>query len=296
MRFTKMHGLGNDYVYVDAIVDPTLRALDWQSLAPMMSDRHRGVGGDGVIVIAPPHRANHHARMRTFNADGSEAEACGNGTRCVARYLFERHGHDVELLAIESGQRVLECDRTGDELIRVAMGIPGIGLDTCAVEPDALHDVAPSRIGIDGHALEFHAVSIGNPHAVVFAHENEWLGVDLESQIRRLGPRIETHRAFRERINVHFVRVDGLRHATMYTWERGAGITQACGTGACAVIVASVLEGLLEHESELVLPGGGLHVSWHPDEAGGDGIVRQAGPAEFVFDGVWIDQYERTLA
>lgn len=295
MRFTKMHGLGNDYVYIDALTDPSLAALEWTSLAPALSDRYRGVGGDGVIVIEAPRSDANHARMRTFNADGSEAEACGNGTRCVSRYLTDRLGFDARL-RIESGDRVLECNRTGEGLVRVAMGSPELEWDACSVNPHALISVRPPAIDVDGRELRIHLVSMGNPHAVAFDRENAWLGDDLKSQIRRLGPTIESHSAFMERINVHFVRVDNRQRATMYTWERGAGITQACGTGACAVLVAGVGAGVLSYESTLTLPGGDLGVTWQPKSCNGDGIVHQTGPAEFVFDGVWIDQRERIIA
>ena len=295
MRFTKMHGLGNDYVYVDAMTDPSLAAMEWTSLTPALSDRHRGVGGDGVIVIEPPGSHANHARMRIFNADGSEAEACGNGTRCVARYLTDRLGFDARV-RIESGNRVLECDRAGEGLVRVGMGSPVLELDACAVNAHALTSIQPPAIDVDGQELLIHVVSMGNPHAVAFDRENAWLGHDLESQIRRLGPIIESHPAFMDRINVHFVRIDDRQRAMMHTWERGAGITQACGTGACAVLVAGVGAGVLSHESTLVLPGGNLGVTWRPESCDGDGIVRQTGPAEFVFDGVWIDKRERIIA
>ncbi len=296
MRFTKMHGLGNDYVYIDAISDPGLESLEWSSLAPGLSDRHRGVGGDGVIVIDAPRQSDCHARMRTFNADGSEAEACGNGTRCVARYLQDRLGYDDAILFIESGPRILECEPLDAGRVRVSMGSPGLELADSGVLARALESVDPLELAIDAQRLRFCAVSIGNPHAVAFAHENLWLGDDLGSQIRRLGSAIEHHNAFEQRINVHFVAVDDPRHAVVHTWERGAGPTQACGTGACAVLVAGAREGVLGHEAELALPGGPLIVSWIPPESGGDGIVRQAGPAEFVFEGSWVGSPERTLA
>ncbi|MEO1279422.1 MAG: diaminopimelate epimerase, partial [Planctomycetota bacterium] len=151
MRFTKMHGLGNDYVYIDAISDPGLGSLEWSSLAPGMSDRHRGVGGDGVIVIEAPRQSDCHARMRTFNADGSEAEACGNGTRCVARYLRGRLGYDDGILLIESGSRVLECEPLDEGQVRVSMGAPGLELANCGVLAGALKSVDPVELAVDGH-------------------------------------------------------------------------------------------------------------------------------------------------
>ena len=293
MRFIKMHGLGNDYVYVDAITEPSLEDANWAELTVAMSDRHTGIGGDGVIVLCPPRDARHHARMRTFNADGSESEACGNGTRCVARYLRERLHVLGEVLLVESGERVLACEPFTDGSARVGMGRPGLEPEDCHIVSGALASTEPMTIDVMGERLRFDAVSMGNPHAVAFVDENAWLRADHAAEVRRLGPAIERHPAFAQRVNAHLVRVHSPRHATVHTWERGAGPTRACGTGACAVLVAGVRSGRLEHEAAIDLPGGTLMVSWTPEESGGDGIVRQAGPAEFVFDGTWIAQHER---
>ena len=296
MRFTKMHGLGNDYVYIDAVTDPALEHLNWPQLAVSMSDRHTGIGGDGVILICPPNHSDNHARMRTFNADGSESGACGNGTRCVARFSRERlHMHDSTLL-IESGSRVLECEPMEDGHVRVAMGAPGLALSDCDINEAQLSGHDPLAIQVAGQDLIFSAVSMGNPHAVAFTSDNAWLTEDLAPEARKLGPLIEHHPAFTKRVNAHLVRIDSRTHATVHTWERGAGPTRACGTGACATLVAAVLAGHLDHEATLTLPGGDLQVSWPPREAGGDNIVRQAGPAEFVFDGEIAHSIERIKA
>lgn len=287
MRFTKMHGLGNDYVYIDAITEPDLEHLPWPAFSIAMSDRHTGIGGDGVILICQPQHTDHHARMRTFNADGSEASACGNGTRCVARYLRDRLGMLDTMLHIESGDRILACEPGDQGNVRVAMGKPGLDLADCAIDPSALASREPMSIDLDGHRLVFTAVSMGNPHAVCFVDDNPWLGRDLAAEVRRIGPRIEHYPPFTERINVHIVRIDDKAHATVHTWERGAGPTRACGTGACATQVAAVLASRLAHEATMTLPGGDLLVSWNPKTHGGDGLVRQSGPAEFVFDGQW---------
>jgi diaminopimelate epimerase len=292
VRFTKMHGLGNDYVYIDAIVEPELEHKNWPELSIAMSDRHTGIGADGVILICQPRDTAHHARMRTFNADGSEAGACGNGTRCVARYLRERLGMTDTVLGVESGGRVLESEPLGDSTVRVAMGTPSPMPRECHIDPQHLASAAPLSIDLAGHRVRFAAVSVGNPHAVVFTHDNPWLGEDLAAECLRLGPIFEHHRAFTQRINAHLVRIGSRDHATIHTWERGAGPTQACGTGACATHVAGVRAGLLNDEAAMSLPGGDLRISWTPPERGGDGIVRQTGPAEFVFDGHWIGPTE----
>jgi diaminopimelate epimerase len=295
MRFTKMHGLGNDYVYVDAVTDPSLESVDWPQHTPAMSDRHTGIGGDGVILICPPRDDRNHARMRTFNADGSESGACGNGTRCVARYVHERLGVHVPMLRIESGSRVLECEPLGDGTVRVAMGEPGLALNDCDITSGSLASQQPPAIDVDGRRLRFTAVSMGNPHAVAFASENPWLGEDLAAAALRFGPLVERHPAFASRTNAHFVRIESPTRATVHTWERGAGPTRACGTGACATLVAAVLAGRLTPSATLALPGGDLDVSWQPAGQGGDNIVRQAGPAAFVFDGAWIASREGML-
>jgi diaminopimelate epimerase len=295
MRFVKMHGLGNDYVYFDALAEPGLQSLDWPTLARSISDRHRGVGGDGVILICPPDDDSNHTRMRTFNADGSEAEACGNGTRCVARYLSDRLGIAARPLRIESGARVFECEPMDDGMVRVAMAQPGLEPADCHLVASELAASQPPTILINGQPLKFHPVSMGNPHAVVFVKEYPWLGSDLAAAIRRFGPEIENHPAFGQRINAHLVEIHTPKHATVHTWERGAGPTMACGTGACAVLVAAVLCGVLDNESVLTLPGGDLTVSWNPATSRGDNIVRQTGPAEFVFDGHWLATREGIL-
>ncbi len=292
MRFTKMHGLGNDYVYVDAIAEPELEHQNWPELSIAMSDRHTGIGADGVILICQPHESSNHARMRTFNADGSEAGACGNGTRCVARYLNERLGMTDAELRIESGDRVMVCEPLAIGMVRVAMGRPAFMLHDCQIDAQHLAAADPLSIDLAGHRVHFACVSIGNPHAVVLTRDNPWLAEDQAAECLRLGPGIEHHPAFTQRINVHFVRIDARDRAIIHTWERGAGPTRACGTGACASHVAGVRAGLLDDEATMTLPGGDLRISWTPPERDGDSIVRQTGPAAFVFDGQWIGSRE----
>ena len=294
MRFTKMHGLGNDYVYIDAISEPELERRDWPRLSVVISNRHTGVGGDGVILICEPSRPGSHARMRTFNADGSESGACGNGTRCVARFVRERLHMSDAILRIESGSRVLECEPMDGGLVRVAMGEPGLEMGDCGIDSARLASHDPTILEVPNGALRFTAVSMGNPHVVAFSTENAWLGDDLAAEICRLGPLVEHHPAFTERTNAHLVLVDSPGHATVRTWERGAGPTRACGTGACAVLVAGVLTGRLRPDAVLSLPGGDLRVSWSLPSKGGDNIVRQTGPAEFVFEGQFLHSTERT--
>ncbi len=289
MRFTKMHGIGNDYVYVDCFSD---RVADPAGTAVLVSDRHTGIGADGLILICPSETAD--VRMRMFNADGSEAQMCGNGIRCVAKYSYE-HGlvqGSVEFsvagqgtfsssLRVETGRGILTLglEVAEDDKVRrvcVNMGQPILaakeiptGLDTEKVVNEAIE--------IDGREYSMTCVSMGNPHAVFFCDD-----VD-EVELERIGPMIENHELFPERINAHFVKVEGPGEITIRTWERGSGITLACGTGACACAAAGVLTGRTERRVLAHLPGGELELNWCED----DNCVYMTGPAVEVFSGEW---------
>ena len=295
LPFTKMHGLGNDYVYVDgfehAVDDPA-------SLARAVSDRHRGVGSDGLILVLPPDRGSEaHVRMRMFNADGSESEMCGNGVRCVCKFAIDRGLATANPLRVQTGRGVLSLVWTAGsddlvESVRVDMGAPILasaqipaqlaGLDAGApvVGHRGLAGVLRAAIGETAWgAIEPVAtlVSMGNPHLVLWCPGVEC--IDLGA----IGPVLERHAAFPARINVHLVEVIDREHVRMRTWERGSGITQACGTGACAVAVAGVLEGRTHGAIRADLPGGTLALEW----AGGESPVFMTGPATTVFDGTW---------
>ncbi|MFO0874844.1 MAG: diaminopimelate epimerase [Phycisphaerales bacterium] len=291
--FTKMHGLGNDYVYVDAFAH---RVEDPASLAVAISDRHRGVGSDGLILIEPPRRGvAAHVRMRMFNADGSESEMCGNGVRCVAKYAIDHRlvegGDRPAPLRVETGRGVLDIDYALGADGRVAeatvdMGAPirepaAIPVDVGALAPatfDAGRVAGSIAIGDDRFGAVF--VSMGNPHAVIFV--DDVAVVDLE----RIGPAIERHPACPRRINVHFVQVHSPGEVTMRTWERGSGVTQACGTGASAVCVAGAVDGRTSRRIVAHLPGGDLRLHWRET----DDHVLMSGPATEVFQGVWEER------
>ena len=289
MRFTKMHGLGNDYVYVDCFHE---NADDPAALARVISDRHRGVGGDGLILIGPSESGD--VRMRIFNADGSEAEMCGNGIRCVAKYVYD---HKVAAaggpycvpgrtpypasLNIETGNGVLTVglyvdSRDTVEKVCVNMGEPILGPADIPVKLDG-ERVVNRLIEINGQQMMMTCVSMGNPHAVFFCKDVK--AVELE----RIGPVIENHQLFPNRINVHFVQVQGRGRFKMRTWERGSGITMACGTGACACCVAAVLTEACDRACVAQLPGGELELNWSAE----DNCVYMTGPATEVFEGVW---------
>lgn len=260
MRFTKMHGLGNDYIFLNCM-DFTPENLG--ELARLLSDRHFGVGGDGLICICPSDRADF--KMRMFNADGSEGAMCGNGIRCLGKYVYDRGLTDSARLTVETaaGERTLAlavengrvCEATVD------MGAP-------CVEP-------PLELSIKGRGYTAVPVSMGNPHVVV--EVDDPAALDLEE----LGPAFERHPAFSHRVNAEFIRVPGRDELEMRVWERGSGETLACGTGACACAAAMAAAGKLDREAVVHLAGGDLRVRW--DEKSGH--VFMTGPAVTVFDG-----------
>jgi diaminopimelate epimerase len=291
MHFTKMHGLGNDYVYVDCVRRPPPR--DPAALARRVSDRHFGIGADGLILILPSEVAD--ARMRMFNADGSEAEMCGNGVRCVAKFV---HDHDIARqprLKIETGRGVLTLDLTVTNgkvgQVRVDMGepilqpsdipttLPGERVVNVALPDWPGARGLPELLPESGGELSVTCVSMGNPHAVLFCRDVA--EVPLES----VGPILETAPVFPRRVNVHFVQVHSPGEVTMRTWERGSGITLACGTGACAVCVSGVLTCRTGRDVIAHLPGGDLTLEWSDR----DNRVYMTGPAVEVFSGEWPD-------
>ena len=279
MRFTKMHGIGNDYVYVDGFKESV---ADPARLARKISDRHLGIGSDGLILILPSESAD--VRMRMFNADGSESEMCGNGVRCVAKYAFDHGLSKNNPMRVETGRGVLTLSlqtMAGTvQQVTVDMGEPILALPEIPVQRDALVKGAGEneyRIALGDELLDATFVSMGNPHAVVFIEDAA--GIDLP----RLGPLVERHKAFPRRINAHWVQVHSPSEVTMRTWERGSGITLACGTGACAVCVAGALTGRTSRTLLAHLPGGDLRLEWRES----DNRVYMTGPATEVFSGNW---------
>lgn len=306
MNFVKMHGLGNDYVYVNAFEQQVANPAE---VAVRISDRHRGVGSDGLILIAPSKVAD--VRMEMYNADGSRGRMCGNGIRCVAKFAVERGlvkpadplaeksrknivqwvvRELVIYLTVETDAGIRELaairDKNGKvQQVCVDMGAPILPAAQVPVDvskvPGGLKGDEPIvkvPFAIPSGTLPMTCVSMGNPHAVFFVDD---LGkIDLH----RDGPFVEKHPAFPDRINAHFAHVVSPREVRMLTWERGSGATQACGTGACAVAVAGVLEERLERTVTAHLPGGDLELQWSDD-----GKVYMTGPAEESFTGCWPD-------
>jgi diaminopimelate epimerase len=286
MRFTKMQGAGNDYVYIDCFAQPPPR--DPAGLSKVISDRHFGVGGDGLILIGPSERGD--ARMRMFNADGSEAEMCGNGVRCVAKYVWDHGISGNNPLRIETGRGVLtlRLETKGGKVERVTvdMGEPILDAEripTTLPGPRVVNHAGLALAGPTGWEAacgldaRVTCVSMGNPHAVLYC--DNVAAVPLE----QVGPALETDAVFPRRTNVHFVEVHSPAEVTMRTWERGTGVTLACGTGACAVAVAGVLAGRTARSVTAHLRGGDLQLRW--DER--DNHVHMSGPAVEVFAGDW---------
>jgi diaminopimelate epimerase len=289
MQFTKMHGIGNDYVYVNCFEE---QVSDPVALVKAISDRHFGIGSDGLILICPSKVA--HVRMRMFNSDGSESQMCGNGIRCVAKYTYDhklvRAGGEFSVpggvtyptsLNIETGNGVLRVGLVLKEngkvqQVCVNMGQPILEGRRIPVAIDAAK-VINVPFEVEGKTYEMTCVSMGNPHAVFFMRDVRLIPLET------IGPLIENHKLFPQRVNAHFVQVKNQNEFTMRTWERGSGITLACGTGACACAVAAVLNSRCGRTTLAHLPGGDLELNW--SEA--DNCVYMTGPATEVFSGVW---------
>lgn len=278
MRFEKMHGLGNDFLVVD---DREKQPVDWPALARRACARHTGVGADGVLLIQRSDAAD--LRMRLFNADGSEAEMCGNGIRCVAEYVAV-HGISGDRVVWETGAGAVVTERIGDDMVTVDMGPPRFA----PAEIPAVFDAAevidvPLRVG--DTTLRVTCVSMGNPHCVTVVDD-----VDA-FPLERLGPLVESHEAFPQRTNFEIVQVLSRTRVRQRTFERGVGETNACGTGASAVGVAMQRLGLCDSPVTVELRGGPLHIAWAPGAA-----VRMTGPAQRVYTGHLMVQPAETLA
>lgn len=274
MRFTKMQGLGNDYVYVNCFEETVAHPSE---TAVQVSDRHFGIGADGLILIKPSTKADFEMEM--YNADGTRAEMCGNGIRCVAKYVYDKGLTDKKRISIVSAGQVKHLELTVDQedkvsLVRVNMGSP-------ILDPKRIPVMVPGERAVDvpirvgGITYRMTCVSMGNPHAVVFV---ENVG-DLK--LEQTGPLFESHELFPNRTNTEFVEVVDRRHVKMRVWERGTGETLACGTGCCATAVACVLNGLTDNNVTVGVLGGEIQVTWDREE----NLVYMTGPAATVFEG-----------
>jgi diaminopimelate epimerase len=265
--FRKMQGLGNDFAVFDARSAPVLLTPE---LARRLADRHFGIGCDTVVLILPG-SAQSDATLRFFNADGGEVNACGNATRCVARLLMDERG--LARVRLESKAGSLLCSDAGKGLVTVDMGKPG--LEWRDVPLSEAKDTLQFQFALEGRTLTASAVSMGNPHCVLFVGEAE------KAPVAQIGPLIETHPLFPQRCNVEFAQILDRERIRMRVWERGVGITLACGTGAAATAVAAIRKGLVDRTVELILDGGSLTLEWRED----DGHVLMTGPGVTSFKG-----------
>ena len=277
MRFTKLHGAGNDYLYINGRAEDR----DWPALSVAMSDRHKGVGADGIILAAPSDGAD--LRMIMFNSDGSEGLMCGNGIRCLVRFAFDQGiltpGETTINVETASGLRQVApiWENGVMSRARVSMGEPGLRADEIPATAPGHESITDYRLNVDGHAFDISCVSMGNPHAVAFTD------IDVDSlPLAEAGPLVEHHPMFPERVNFEIVNLIDSSHVKARVWERGSGLTEACGTGACAVAVSAHLHGYVGDDVAVSLPGGDLSIHWS-----GRGEVILEGPVERVFDGEW---------
>lgn len=283
LKFTKMHGIGNDYVYVNCFRE---KVENPEEAAKFVSDRHFGIGSDGLILIKPSEVAD--CEMEMYNADGSRGKMCGNGIRCVAKYVYDYGITDKTQISVATGSGIKYLDLTVEDgkvaLVKVDMGAPilkaaQIPVAVAALEPEeGLSDeaeVVSAAISVKGEDYKITCVSMGNPHGIVCVEDVDGL------EIEKIGPHFENHPAFPDRVNTEFIRVIDRKTVQMRVWERGSGETWACGTGACAVAVACILNGWTEDEVTVKLRGGDLRIQWDRQK----NTVFMTGPATVVFDG-----------
>lgn len=275
MKFAKMHGAGNDYIYVNAMQE---RILSPSELAVKVSDRHFGIGSDGLVLIMSSKKADF--RMRMFNSDGSEAEMCGNASRCVGKYVYDKKLTNKTTITLETKAGIkilhLQVEKGKVKKVRVDMGEPLLDSSLIPVVSKNKR-VVMEPLEIDGETHEITCVSMGNPHAVTFKRDIESLDLNV------LGPKFEKNPVFPKFTNTEFVEILDSGNARMRVWERGAGETLACGTGACAVLVAGVLCGMLDTKAMIQLRGGNLEIEWDRNS----NHIYMTGEAKLVFEGVF---------
>jgi diaminopimelate epimerase len=270
LKFTKMHGLGNDFVIIDGVSQEVRMT---PSLARKLSDRHRGVGCDQILLVEPPSLPNIDFRYRIFNADGGEVAQCGNGARCVAKFVRDQKLTGKLVIKVQTSAENMEIEFRDSQNIKVSVGVP-------AFEPASIPFIADEQVtlyplAVDGEIYNIAALSIGNPHAVLQVNDLE------NTAIAELGPLIEAHQRFPERVNAGFMEIVSRTEIKLRVYERGAGETQACGSGACAAVVAGIQQNLLDSSVTVSLTGGELGVSW----LGEGQVVSLTGPATTVFHG-----------
>lgn len=280
IKFSKLQGIGNDFIIIDSRQEK-LESQNLKEMAISMCDRHFGIGADGLLIVWPSEKAA--VKMQIFNPDGTEPEMCGNGIRCFAKYIFNitKSEERKEILSVETkaGIKVIAYLLEGNEMqgMEVDMGIPILKRSKIPMLGEEKDKVLNEALEVDGKTFQINAISMGNPHCVIFVDD---LGtIDLE----KIGPKIETHPIFPQSTNVEFVKINNRSDISVNVWERGAGITLACGTGACACVVAGILNKLLDTKVLVHLPGGDLEIEWEKE----DNHVVMRGNAEYVFEGAY---------
>ena len=275
MKFTKLQGIGNDYVYVDC----TKKELDNPAkISEFVSDRHFGIGSDGLILIKSSDKADFFMEM--YNADGSQAEMCGNGIRCVGKFVYDKGLTDKTSITVDTlvGIKYLDLNVVDGKVssVRVNMGQPILKPELIpVVAQDDYERFVDESVEVDGETYKVTCVSMGNPHAIVYVDDTDSLPIEV------IGPKFENHKIFPRRTNTEFIQIIDRSHLKMRVWERGSGETLACGTGACASLVATVLNGLCDTKATLMLLGGDLEIEWDRE----NNVVYMEGPATTVFEG-----------
>ena len=269
LEFTKMHGLGNDFVVLDLVRQ---RAFLDTTTIQRMADRHFGIGFDQLLIVEPPEDPTADFQYRIFNADGSEVQQCGNGVRCFARFVYEQQLTYKTKIRVQTKSGIVEPELGANGWVRVNMGQPKFApeqIPFTASEPQALYPLS-----IQNHELEIDVVNMGNPHAVILVDDV------TTADVATIGPQVESHVRFPERVNVGFLQVISRNHARLRVFERGSGETLACGTGACAAVVSGIRRGLLDHNVNIELAGGMLNIAWQEGD-----VVWMTGPTAKVYDG-----------
>ncbi|MDI1224002.1 MULTISPECIES: diaminopimelate epimerase [Acinetobacter] len=270
LEFTKMHGLGNDFMVVDLI---SQRAFFDAMTIRRLADRHFGIGFDQLLIVEPPDFPNVDFKYRIFNADGSEVEQCGNGVRCFARFVYERQLTNKKRFKVQTSAGIVEPELGENGWVRVNMGYPKFlpnEIPFLAEEPDALYDIALK----DNELLTIDVVNMGNPHAVTIVPDV------LTADVAKIGPQVEAHARFPQRVNAGFMQIVDEKHARLRVFERGVGETMACGTGACAAAVSGMRRGLLANNVEIELAGGKLQIEWKEGD-----VVWMTGPTATIYEG-----------
>ena len=274
MKLTKMHGLGNDFIL---FADTQGTSKDYTDLAIRLCDRRTGIGADGLAILVPSETCD--VRMRIINSDGSEAEMCGNGIRAFAKWAHELGLVSKHHFSVETGAGILFPELLPDGKVRVDMGVPHLNSSEIPVTGFGDGMVVNRKLTNDLHTYRITCVSMGNPHCVIFTDDIDRISLE------EIGSRLEADAHFPRKTNVEFAQLLKKNLLRMRVWERGTGVTMACGTGTCATVVAAILNGLVEKEAEVILDGGNLHISWEGDSSA---HVFMTGPAEKVFEGEYI--------